>query len=423
LKQSFIIGILSLIQIAAAFFLNIIVLRTFGINGETDAYIAAQVVPLIIIGIIISALNSVWLPKLSANSTNLYYWKFVLSKSLGQAFIISIILSIFVFVISKYLILFFFSGFDEIQKQMVFHFMGIFLISMNFFIMSSQLTNALRTIDKFFEVELINVIGSLLAIPLVYFFSEKFGLISVCYILLLKSFLIFVAQYFLVNCPQILIKEGLKDKKSWRLMKPVLAGSSIYKLAPLLDKFLLSFAPQGLMTIFSLSNNLISAGAQIIDKSVVMTIYVKFGKYIKDKDFNKLKRSVLTGLTKTTIISVFCIIMLILFKNIIIDILIILLESSYSKCVQIWNFIVLLIGVFYASPAANIAVNAQYAFGNTNVVVKVGILGFIISIILKLVMYYYFEITGLLIAISLHYLLNFSIHTIILLKRNEFNSQ
>jgi peptidoglycan biosynthesis protein MviN/MurJ (putative lipid II flippase) len=87
------------------------------------------------------------------------------------------------------------------------------------------------------------------------------------------------------------------------------------------------------------------------------------------------------------------------------------------------KIIVLLIGVFYASPAANIAVNAQYAFGNTNVVVKVGILGFIISIILKLVMYYYFEITGLLIAISLHYLLNFSIHTIILLKRNEFNSQ
>jgi hypothetical protein len=122
LKQSFIIVKLSLIQIASELILNIIVLRTFGINGETDAYIAAQVVPLIIIGIIISALNSVWLPKLSANSTNLYYWKFVLSKSLGQAFIISIILSIFVFVISKYLILFFFSGFDEIQKQMVFHF-------------------------------------------------------------------------------------------------------------------------------------------------------------------------------------------------------------------------------------------------------------------------------------------------------------
>ena len=99
MKQSLIIGILSLIQIAAAFFLNIIVLRIFGINGETDAYIAAQVVPLIIIGIIISALNSVWLPKLSANSTNLYNWKFVLSKSLGQAFLISIILSIFVFVI------------------------------------------------------------------------------------------------------------------------------------------------------------------------------------------------------------------------------------------------------------------------------------------------------------------------------------
>ena len=101
MKQSLIIGILSLIQIAAAFFLNIIVLRIFGINGETDAYIAAQVVPLIIIGIIISALNSVWLPKLSANSTNLHYWKFVLSKSLGQAFIISIILSIFFFVISE----------------------------------------------------------------------------------------------------------------------------------------------------------------------------------------------------------------------------------------------------------------------------------------------------------------------------------
>ena len=115
--------------------------------------------------------------------------------------------------------------------------------------------------------------------------------------------------------------------------------------------------------------------------------------------------------------------MLILFKNIIIDILIIILESSYSKCEQIWNFIVLLIGVFYASPAANIAVNAHYAFGNTNVVVKIGILGFIIGSILKLVMYYYFEITGLLIAMSTYYMLNFFMLTITLLKRNEFNSK
>ena len=61
-KQSISLAGMSFIQIAASFIVNILVLRLYGINDQTDSFVAAQVIPLMIIGILTSALNSVWLP-------------------------------------------------------------------------------------------------------------------------------------------------------------------------------------------------------------------------------------------------------------------------------------------------------------------------------------------------------------------------
>jgi peptidoglycan biosynthesis protein MviN/MurJ (putative lipid II flippase) len=421
-KQSIYLALLSLTQIAASFIVNILVLRSYGINDHTDSFIAAQVIPLIIIGILTSALNSVWLPRLSASATNSNSWLITLSKSLGQTLLLVLCLGIVVLLLSEYLILVIFPGFEDTQRKVVTSYMSIFLVSMVFTTMSLQLTNALRTQHKFYEVELVNVIASLLMLPSIYFLSKTYELVFVCYILLFKSILIFTTQYFLAKRPRILIYQGISDKNAWRLMKPVLGGSIIYKFTPLIDKVLLSYSSEGVLTLFNMSYNLISAGTQVMEKSLIMTIYVKFGEYVNNKELLKLKNQVILGIKRAGVVSILTFLAMILFKKELISLLELILSSSHSTCEQIWEFSLLLIGLFYGSSAANLPINAQYALGNTKIVVKTGIYGFIFNVIIKLILFYTLEVTGLAIAISLHYLVNTLVHTLLFLK-NEINSE
>ena len=397
-------------------------IRLYGIGRETDAFVASQSIPQVITSIVVSALNSVWLPKLSANCANLKKWNFVLSKSLGQALFISAGFSLLMLPVLKPLVNITFPGFNEIQEQQAFYFVMMFIVSMNFTILSSQLANALRTLNQFYHVEMINFLGSVLVLPIIYFISPYYGLMAISLILMIQSVFVFIVQLKYSKWPSILVRRGLGDKESWQLMKPVFAGASIYKFSPLVDRFWLSFAPAGVMTVFNLAQNLVSAAAQVVEKSVVMSLTTNFGKLVKDQKFLLLKSKIRDGIIRVTIISILILVFALIFKVWLIQGFGLFFKTDNVNSEMIWFFCVLLIGYFHSSPAATIPVSALYAFKDTRTPVKTGIVGFLISIIFKAILYQVAGINGLVIGVSLYFLMNFLSHLFFLFKRNEFHT-
>ena len=80
-------GALTALQLIFNFLVQLLILRIVGIGHLTDAFIAAQAVPLVLFSIISVSLSSVWQPRLSLLNNNRVRWKDGQGVALGQAVI------------------------------------------------------------------------------------------------------------------------------------------------------------------------------------------------------------------------------------------------------------------------------------------------------------------------------------------------
>lgn len=422
MKQSLILTVFGIIQLIAGFSINILIIRIFGVGNATDAFIAGQVLPALIFSLVISALNSVWLPRLSSEISNLEIWKNILSKSLGQCTAIFLSISIFIVLFSKYFFFIVFPGFSSVQLDYVFNYTCVFLGSTFFTLLSNQLMNALRTLNRYYTVELISLFGSISILPIIYFYGPKNNLIFISFVMLLRSMIVFFFQMHFAGWPKILIIKGLTDFESWKLMKPIFLGSSIYKFAPLFDKFLISFAPAGTMTLFNISQNIMTAGSQIIEKSFVMPFIIQAGNKIKNKKFAELKKNSSKIFIKINVLTILLVIVSIFFKEFTINIFKFLFNVSEIQAKSVWIYCILMTGFFSFSALGALPVSVFYALKDTITPIKTGIVGFILSILLKMLGFITFGVEGLIIAFSLYYMLGFTMNVIYLNKKYEFNS-
>ena len=419
LKKSLFLAIFGIIQILLGFLTNILIVRFYGVGIETDIFLVSQTLPQIITSIVVSTLNSVWLTNLSAQKFSKIKWNYILSKSLGQATVISIFISTLILILLKPLNYLFFNGFDELQRNKIAIYTSVFLLMMVFNILSSQLVNAFRTKNEFFYVEVINIIFSILILPIIIFIYKTKSLFFFSLLLCLKSFLILFFQMKFLKWPKINIIKGLSDKKSWYLMRPVFSGSVIYKFTPLIDRYFLSFSSVGMITLFTLSQSIISSISQIIEKSIVIETISNFGYLIKNKKYKLLDLSIKRNLLKILFIVCLFAIFLILFKGSIINYSSIFFNLNNKFSTDLWFFIILSIGLLHSSSSASIAVNAFYAFGDTKTPMITGLIGFLLSIIVKYFLFQYFGVYGLVLGITFHYILNFITNTKYLYKKNE----
>jgi putative peptidoglycan lipid II flippase len=222
--------------------------------------------------------------------------------------------------------------------------------------------------------------------------------------------------------PKILFLEGIRDMESWRLMKPIFLGASIYKFAPLFDRYLLSYAPPGSMTLFNISQNFMSAGSQIVEKSLVMPFTTQVGYLVKNKKFIEIKRRIVQIFFHVSFITISLIIFSILFKNFTVELFSLIFKVSHIDAEAMWIFCILLTGYFSFSPLGALPVSVFYSFKDTRTPIITGLLGFCSSIFLKILGYEFFGTEGLILAISIYYFIGFLINIVYLNKKYEISS-
>ena len=117
MKQTLNLAILSIVQIILGLLSNVIIIRFYGIGRETDLFISAQALPFVISNIVTTSLNSVWLGTLSEQRESKLKWHYILSKSLGQALILSILISSVFLIILKPINQLIFGGIENIENS------------------------------------------------------------------------------------------------------------------------------------------------------------------------------------------------------------------------------------------------------------------------------------------------------------------
>lgn len=404
MKQSFNLAIIGIIQIITAVIPQILIVRLTGVEESTDVFFASQTISSVISTILIPSLSSVWLHKLSSSVGSMIDWRVNLGKSLGQSLILSLVFVFFTLLFLKPLISFMFPGFSLPQRDQAILFIFIFLIQMIFMVLSSQLSNAMRSKGQFSLVEVITLISSILALVLTVIFLPTFGLTSIALIMLFKAFFTFSIQWHYVQYQRPLIFISLKDSYSWSLIKPTLSGSPIYKLAPIVDRYWLSFSPSGFITLFGLCNSLTTALLQLLQVSIVSPRTAMFGILLHKGEIVKYKKSLFNGLyILAALVGIYILILLIL-KGVFINLSVDLLKLRYSDAEILWVLSLIYTLYLFSSAAGAMWVSAFNVNHDTKTPVILGLISFFFSLITKALSFIYFGPFGLVFAISFYYL-------------------
>jgi putative peptidoglycan lipid II flippase len=413
-KQSVYISIVVTIQLLVGFASQILIIRILGIGIETDAYIAAQAIPLVTYAIISNAMQIVWLPRFSVLVDDPLAGAREHAKAQGQAIILCAPLISLVFISLSLWMPFILPGFSNEQLSMAANLCLVLMFASLFNVLSSVLMVALRATDRFLVGEIVTLVGSLSSLAATILLLPLWGIEVVVWIALARAIGVYLAQLMLTKFPGISIKKGWQDQQSWRLMRPLLFGSSIYKTSPLVDRFWASQAPMGGVTMLNLAQIAMAALATILERALCMPKMPSLARYVLKRDYAGLRYTYRKAIFLVTLSVLLIGACMLLLRPVFIDLVSVILQLSNKDAANLWLLCVLLLGYLQVGASGTMPVAAFTAMGNTKTPVKVGIYGFLFGLVLKALGFIFFQLPGLVVATSVYYLLNMFVNCLLL---------
>ncbi len=421
-SKSVVIGFIVLSQLLFQFLIQIYVIRSVGIGAETDAYFASLAIPMMVFVVTSTALQSVWLPRFSKTENDSNSLHKELSIAQAQAVIVtSVAIFTFAFTIPIWVPLLY-SSFSEHQIVLTKKFTLVLLVGILFNTLSALLTKALHVKNKFVLVEIIILIVTIFSLFMIILTLPHYGILSVAYVMVGRSCLIYVIQFLLTGRPVFRFKESSNDYETWKLMVPLLWGGSLFKLSPAVDKIIASYAFTGGVTVLFLAQKLMSVIASVLERAISVPTFPNLNRIAVSSQYSQLKKLYRKCIFKIAGITFFLGIVLYVGKSVFLDIVIISLGISEDASYDLWLMCILLLGFLFVAASGSIASNVFFALGDTNTPVNVGVVGFILGLMLKVVFFLKFGIHGLVIAISLTYLITMIMNCFFLERKITFVS-
>lgn len=417
MTRSLQLGLLVSLQLLCTFVAQVFVLRLAGVDSVTDAYIAAQAVPLVLSAIVISALQSVWLPRFANTPIENEAWRAEQSSAQGQAAILGGGLVLFLAASAALWLPLLFSGFSETQQELTKGYSLVFFLASAFNTQSALLTAALRARDQFVVAELLALGGTILSVAAIYLLLPSFGIVAAVWIALARAVLVYSAQLALAGWPRLSLTAGWRCTETWEQMRPLLFGASIYKASPLVDRYWASFAPAGGVTTLGLAQSAMGALSTILERALCVPVIPVLSRLAKAGRYRELRHAYRSGSLKLLLLVLALDGALLALKPLSIAAIMMVIRVDQPSAEVIWLLCLILSGYLFSSAAGSLVVSSFYAMGDTKTPVKIGMFGFAAGIVIKSAGFILFQLPGLCFAISFYYLANMAALWLLLEKR------
>lgn len=416
-KTSSILGLITIFQLALGLFSQLFIIKILGVGELTDAFIAAQTIPAILSTILITVFQSVYLPSLSVKAKFPNRWHIEQGKAHAKLFIIFGGLFLILFLLSDTVLSLIFQGFDAEQIKLTKYLFIFFMISFWLNTHSHIFAITLRTIDKFILADSILLIGTILNLLLIFFLLNKEDIDILGTIYVVSSLMVFLVLYVISGRPKLIFTNIFKNNKNWKLMIPLIKGNMLYKTSPIVDRYLLSNSFNGGMTIFAIAQMFQSSIIKIIDKLLIVMIIPDISKLVKKGNVQELRSLYITFIYKIIVVVSVSFSLIGFYEMFELQFLEYLFNINNQQEEILINIILILHLAIFAGLSVSINTAYFYAFGDTISVTNVGIKGYFASIVLKIVLFYFWGILGFAIAVSIHQLGNFIVLHILLINK------
>lgn len=404
MRLSFKLGCLAGGNVLLAFFYQWYILNEVGPGSETDALFAAMVIPQLLLTVIAGSMTQVLVPLLTIENEGDFQkeaWNFF--QGIGFVFLA---LALLLFATAAVWTPWIVPGFDLETQLLTITLVRVQLVGMVFIGLNGVAWSAYYSRQKFIWAEVSAVLGTLGGFFLLIWGLPRFGIIVAAWAMVLRSAL-----------QTVLLLPGLGEYstpdwksetagKAWRRLYPLLLGSTFYKTGALVDRFLASMTSAGQLSLLYFSSQIYQAGNLILGKALAAPMVPLLAKRASAREWILFRRIVNNRSLWALSITFAVFVCMVFFGVSILTFLFGHGRFTIDEVLKLHWILVALVGVWIGGALGQILSNGFYAKGNTRTPTMIGILGFAIGLVMKVVGFWYWGILGIAVGTSLYYLLN-----------------
>jgi len=407
---------LSVANIGTAFLFQWYIFVTLGPGIQTDAFFAGMTLPNLILAVISGSLTHVLVPILTGETVvRRHHDAWALFVLIGALFFA---VAIGLYVLANWWIPLTVPGFGPEALTLTVELTRIQLVGMVFTAVSSIQIAAYHAKHQFIWTELAPIVTSLIAFPLLIWLLPKFGVTAAAWVFTARIIALWIVLAPVMGKP---IWPDLRTDAvitAWRRIKPLILGTSYYKTDQLVDRFLLSSATAGSISLFYLAQQLYGAASQVITKALATPLVPRLSLLHKSDDTKSLKQAYERKLWQVGAISMLAIIGVILFGNSALELLIGYGHVSTENVRELWWLLIWMAGVFVGGTIGQICSNAFYSCGNTVTPTRLSVITYTVFLAVKVIAFSFLGVMGLALATSAHYMTNLLLLGLFFYKRH-----
>lgn len=407
MKLSIQLGFLSASNVCLAFVFQWYVLTQLGPGSETDALFAGMTVPQLVLAVISGSLMHVLVPLLSGEGKDRLRhdaWGFLVI--IGGVFGL---LAALLYFAAPWWVPFIVPGFSESGQLLTIQLTRIQLIGMLFAAINGVQWAAYHARQQFLWAELTPIVANAASLLLLVWALPLYGVYAAAWIVTLRLGLQTLLLSPGMGRPVLPDLRSTTLRNAWLRIKPLLLGTTYYKTDPLVDRYLLSSATSGSLSLYYLAQKIYGALSQILNTALAAPLVPKLSILHKAGDKAGFLRAYNRKIWQVGAISLGCLLALGLFGQGVLELLIGHGNVSADNVRDLWLILIWLGGMFVGSALGQITSSSFFALGDTSTPTRLGIFSYTFYIPAKLILYFFYGPFGLALATSLFYLTNFSL--------------
>jgi putative peptidoglycan lipid II flippase len=413
-RQTLTIAVLASTQLLFSFAFQLVVLRVIGAGLETDAFVAAQTMPLLLVAVIATSMQSLWQPFFAVAAPDVARWTHLQRVAQSQIVVVVGLLGLVIGTTATLWVPVLYPGLPNAVIDQVISMVRVLLLGSLLAAHATVLTVALRTSGRFVVGEAVSATVAGGSVVAAYILVPVAGVEGAAWILVTRNALAAFALFLFAGRPFPALTMEWYRHESIRQLRSVAGASSVYKLAPLVDRFWASYAPAGGLTLLNLAQTGLGALAQVIDRALCMPVAPSLATLCAERRYREVEHVVLRTMLRVLFIACLVLAVLLLIQPYWAQLGAGVLDMSVRSADQLWWLCVLLIGYLFVAAAGTTPVSAFYAMGDTRTPMKVGLAGFALGVVLKSAAFMNWGLMGLVSATSAYYLLNMVVMTYLL---------
>lgn len=417
MKRGLSLGALAALQLAAGFLLQIVVLALLGAGSQTDAWVAAQAVPLVVYSILAVSLQGAWQSRLAIAAADHSDWMETQRKAQGQLLMVFGGVAVLLIISAPLWVPLAFPGLSPEQVVLATDMARLLIVGSLMNGQANLLITALRSRDSFIAPEVVALVGSVGAILVALVALPRFGIESAAWVSMIRSCLVLAVLFHMAGYPLPSLPAACADSEGWRQMRPILLGSAFYKTGPLVDRYWSSLASAGGMTLFNLVQTGVGAVASVLERSMSTPVAPSLARMAARGDFHGMRRQYRAVIAKVSLAAVALLGALLALYPVWPELAGPLLKLNSESSHQAWLLCVVLIGYMHPAASGSVVVASFYALGDTTTPTRVGVCGFTLSLLFKALGFLYGGLPGLALATVTHYMGNMLVMCWILERR------